>query len=207
MSKDLPPARQARVEKAPDHPAIGSPAWNAAYDRHRLEIALRMGRFFVGHLIRLYEAFDGDLTQVIVLGEIGHHNATRAHDESRRLRARGGPRPPVVSAELLPCNAFSISQATGIPRETVRRKIATLVRRGWVMRNPRGEVSVTAAVGARFMPLFNRETLAELLTLAGELSGLLAGGQVAAPVAEERAVRKRERPAQTCSRRNRPSGI
>jgi hypothetical protein len=148
-----------------------SAAGGAAYETHQTEIAIRMGRFFVEHLIRLYRAFDGDLTQVIILGEIGHHNTTRTHPAAGPRR-----RPPATPSveDFLPCNAFSISQATGIPRETVRRKIAGLVRRGWVRQNARGEVFVTPAAGAHFMPVFNRDTLLDVLAVADELRSLLA---------------------------------
>lgn len=170
MPSALPPASASGPG-----PLSGLPDRDAAYAEHQTEIAIRMGRFFVEHLIRLYRAFDGDLTQVIILGEIGHHNTTRTHAVSRpgarpRHRAPSAPTPE----GMLPCNAYSLSQSTGIPRETVRRKIAALVRRGWVRQNARGEVFVTPAAGARFMPEFNRETLRALLALADDLSALLS---------------------------------
>ena len=48
----------------------------SAYEACRTEVAIRMGRFFVQHLMRLHREFDGDLEQVIPLGEIGHQNAS-----------------------------------------------------------------------------------------------------------------------------------
>jgi hypothetical protein len=164
---------------APSEPArpareTGSPEWAEAYREHGTEIAIRMGRFFVQHLIDLYRAFDGDLVSVIILGEIGHHNTTRSHAPARTPgRSRASAKAATPGAPLLPCNAFSLSQATGIPRETVRRKIAALVRRGWVRQNARGEVFVTPAAAAHFTPDFNRVTLNRLLTLADELRALL----------------------------------
>lgn len=178
MTKVLSSAFPAGASSAParTNPAR-SAANGAAYEAHQTEIAIRMGRFFVEHLTRLYRAFEGDLTQVIVLGEIGHHNTTRTYPAAGagpRRRSSAAP----TSKDLLPCNAFSISQATGIPRETVRRKIAALVHRGWVRQNDRGEVFVTPAAGAHFMPVFNRDTMLDVLAVADDLRALLS-----APVA------------------------
>ena len=47
---------------------------------------------------------------------------------------------PSMRATLLPCNAFSISEATGIPRETVRRKASELVAEGLLERVGRSDL-------------------------------------------------------------------
>lgn len=138
-----------------------------------------MGRFFVRYFTRLYHEFEGDLALIIVLGEIGHHNTCQLfaarNPQGSRHHAFGD------TAEgwnqLVPCNAFSLSAATGIPRETVRRKIATLVKRGWIKRNDRGEVFIVPAVGEHFMPDFNLQVLREILALGDELGALLAKGR------------------------------
>jgi hypothetical protein len=139
-----------------------------------------MGRFFVRYLLRLYHEFDGDLALIIVLGEIGHHNTSHFYAANTLAKAVVSTRwsdPALHSNDLLPCNAFSLSEATGIPRETVRRKIATLVERGWVKRNTKGEVFITPAVADYFTPDFNVRTLQELLMLSDELRSLLAKGR------------------------------
>lgn len=43
-------------------------------------------------------------------------------------------------------NAFSVSKATGIPRETVRRRVDKLVKKGWLAKNAKGEIAITDAV-------------------------------------------------------------
>jgi len=92
---------------------------------HHYEVTYVVGRFLTDHLIRVYAAFDGDITAAIVLGTIGQHNYRRYYTEGGRkfegrfhqLVARGEHLP-----HARPCNALSISDSTGIPRETVRRK-------------------------------------------------------------------------------------
>ena len=54
---------------------------------------------------------------------------------------------------LRPCNALSIAEATGIPRETVRRKVLTLIDRGMVYRAANGHLFVHPSVPQRFEEL------------------------------------------------------
>jgi hypothetical protein len=103
---------------------------------------LAVNMFIVRHLVRMYAAFDGDLVAAIILGEVAHHNVSgylARLAEARRSGAEALP-PPPDRCEYLPTNAFSIAQATGIPRQTVRRKVKALVARGWLIEDGRGLV-------------------------------------------------------------------
>lgn len=127
---------------------------------HHYEVTYVLGRFLTEHLIRVYAAFDGDLTAAIVLGVIGQHNYRRYYTESGRkleghfheLVARGDHLP-----HARPCNALSISDSTGIPRETVRRKIRMLIRKGWVKQVDRDKLIVTEVPAQHFVE-FNMDT-------------------------------------------------
>ena len=59
-----------------------------------------------------------------------------------RIRSRfqgQGPIPPAALVGRPPrTNSSSIAEVTGIPRETVRRKLEALARRGWVERDADG---------------------------------------------------------------------
>ncbi|HSP91024.1 MAG TPA: hypothetical protein VLN08_08960, partial [Vicinamibacterales bacterium] len=46
----------------------------AHFGEHAAAIALLTNVFHVRHLLRLYAAFDGDLLEALVLGEVAHHN-------------------------------------------------------------------------------------------------------------------------------------
>ena len=118
---------------------------------------LIVGLLGIWHLSRVHELFDGDYLLARILGEVGHHNISD-------MMARGELRVPVASLldaptpdqRLLPCNAFSIASACGLPRETVRRKVATLVKRGWLARRDNGDLYVTALPTEHFAA-FNQE--------------------------------------------------
>ena len=135
---------------------------------------LAVNLYLTRYLGRLHQAFDGDLSEAMVLGEIAHHNV------SGMLADVGGLthlREAVASGRLdrrayLPTNAFSIAQVTGIPRQTVRRKVASLIKRGWLRATPAGLV-VTGAPFEHFRD-FNRVNIADFLETAQALLGFLS---------------------------------
>jgi hypothetical protein len=143
--------------------------------QHHFEVTYVLGRFFTEHFIRVYKAFDGDLTAAIVLGTIGQYNYRRYYAEVGS-RAPGGFHQLAAKGAHLdyarPCNAMSISQSTGIPRETVRRKIRELIARGWLRRKGRDELFVTQAP-ARHFAEFDLETLEYFYDAAREVLQLV----------------------------------
>lgn len=122
--------------------------------QHREESVFLVNRWVTDHLLRLNREFEGDLTAALVLGTIGHHNARRFYDEivSAGDSHYSALRPTAFDGHLRPCNTQSISDSTGIPRETVRRKVAWLIRRGFVRRIGRSTLFVTPAAGEHFAP-------------------------------------------------------
>jgi len=135
------------------------------YETHKSAVAIIMGHFFLRYLNLLYREFEGDLVLPMVLGEIAHHNIFRFYSRMgssievhEQLLTH-----PESKQHLEPTNAFSISHATGIPRETVRRKIKKLEKKGWIVKNERGELFMSETVGEHFMKDFNKRLLSELL--------------------------------------------
>ena len=143
--------------------------------QHHHEVTYVLGRFMTEHFIRVYKAFDGDLAAAIVLGTIGQYNYRRYYAEVggkapegfHRLAERGEHR-----AHARPCNAMSISQSTGIPRETVRRKIRQLVAKGWVRKAGPDKLIITS-LPARHFAEFDLETLEHFHAAAQEVLRLV----------------------------------
>lgn len=169
----VPVIRQPRETRTDsDVPQIGA----EAFERHRLFIGIAINRMMLAHLGTVYRSFDGDLVRAIVLGETTHHNVEGLlqacdHDERRFRDAIGGP---AGLARIPPSNAFSISQATGIPRETVRRKVRKLVKAGLLVRQPNGDLFVVLTPGAytRF-DADTRSVANALLDTASRITGRL----------------------------------
>jgi len=134
------------------------------YQEHAVAITIVMAAFHLRHLSRLYREFNGDLVLPIILGEIGHYNVMRFFSSDGYVRNPQEIPTDLASDPLLrPCNAFSISEATGIPRETVRRKVEKLIAIGWIRRDSRGHLFITEKPQEHFVPEFNLESLKELL--------------------------------------------
>lgn len=143
-----------------------------------------INEFMVWHLSRVRAQFDGDLDCALVLGEIAHFNVQKFL--SRTLipnpvvnealhQASGLKRyseSAVIQPLLKPCNALSISASTGIPRETVRRKIQWLEKQGWIEKNAKGQLSITP-MPAEVFKEFNQEMLDEFLQVSESIRTIL----------------------------------
>ncbi len=178
------------------HPSPPSrPATRAALERHAGAITVLMNMMLVRHLIGVYKAFDGDVVAAIVLGEIAHYNLspligrTRTPVELSEALQAGRD---TLSQTFVPTNTFSIAQATGIPRETVRRKVADLVRRGWIVRDADGNLFVAAEANAAFAE-FHVERLQDLLAASRAIETLLQDDPGAS-------ARRRRRPSSPSTR-------
>jgi hypothetical protein len=127
-------------------------------------------------LILCRRAFDGDLDKMIILSIIGERTLTveRAAGISyeRFLEGLRGP------ASSKPINVQSISECTGIPRETVRRKIGQLIERGWVQRDESGLLFVLPQASRDLRPItegtleYLRRVGAAILRVAGRATDL-----------------------------------
>ncbi len=142
-------------------------------DRHAYQVSHLIAGFTVPLLRTLYHQFDGDLAQVIVLGEISLRNVSQFFD-------KGGADTPEKLLDdrdrreqlMQSCNALSISEATGIPRETVRRKVTLLIDKGWLHRDAHQRLVVSRRGGAGFARR-NAQAVHDILELAGRLQALL----------------------------------
>lgn len=107
-------------------------------------------RAFTALLVECRKHFNGDMDEMLVLSVIGKRTLTPQRSEGltypeflrgRRNDSRKGR-----------INTQSIAISTGIPRETVRRKVARLVERGWVTRNEDGTYEVTEKAAVDLAP-------------------------------------------------------
>jgi len=153
----------------------------AAYEQHKSAIAVLMGQFFCAHLKRLHREFAGDLITPIILGEIGHHGVARLTRQDGALPDEAFWSEAAHWSQLSACNAHSISLVTGIPRETVRRNIQALMKKGWVMAGEEGGVRLTPACAAHFQGDMNLDMLRELLRVAARAEALLGMSRAARP--------------------------
>lgn len=147
-------------------------------------VALLLVRHEIRNLRRWFEEFDRDILLPILLGEIALHNIGAFENGGKPAAAAGAPAAheaveddglTLEACSFRPCNAYSIAAATGLPRETVRRKIGRLVELGWVTRRDNGHLFVTSAALEHFGSLLNARELTELIDTADCVRKLIAG--------------------------------
>jgi hypothetical protein len=141
------------------------------YAANRERISVALSAFTVPLLGRIYRAFGGDIVAAIVLGEIAHRNV------EAWLSDYGNPEKLLNDPErrkslMRPCNALSVAEACGLPRETVRRKVATLIERGYIYRSDEGHLYLTRTVSDDFEEM-TPKIVEELIATARRLESLL----------------------------------
>ena len=111
-------------------------------ERNFGKLNARHAAAFTRHLIECRRACDGDLDLFLVLTIIGERTFSprSAPDAMSHTAFLAGT---VDSVEPLAINLQSIADYSGIPRETVRRKIEQLIARGWVRRDALRFVTAT----------------------------------------------------------------
>lgn len=123
-------------------------------------------------LIAAREAFDGDLDLFLVLAIIGDRSfAAHKVDPSLTFDDWQARDEPMVTPEGI--NVRSISHFSGIPRETVRRKLAILIEKGWVVRGEDNSLSATVKARKELAPLTKGSIryLNEMFDLYSEFTG------------------------------------
>lgn len=128
--------------------------------------AVMLARYQIRSLRRLFEEFERDILLPILLGEIALHNIGALENGCESLLSADSEQ---VAPMLRPCNAYSIAAATGLPRETVRRKIVRLAELGWISRQDNGHLFLTAKAMDYFGCLLGSRELPELLETADRI--------------------------------------
>ncbi|MGA7269059.1 MAG: hypothetical protein ACRCVZ_04260 [Aestuariivirga sp.] len=128
----------------------------------------------VGNLTRLLiaarQAFDGDLDMFLVLAIIGDRTfSARNADPALTFEAwQTGGAPHVATEDI---NIRSIADFSGIPRETVRRKLAQLIDKGWVVRGDNNALAATLKARNELAPL-TEESLRYLIQMFHLFEGI-----------------------------------
>ena len=127
--------------------------------------------FLVAHLTDIARAFDGDLQQPLILAVIGQVRLRAMRQAEEAGDASPPPRDMAITASRL-------ADVTGIPRETVRRKLKLLEARGWIARRPDGAFYLVADDSGDDVPARrhfqeqDKRTRRQVARLVAELSHL-----------------------------------
>jgi len=103
-------------------------------------------------LIDCRKHFDGDLDLFLVLCVIGDRTFSAQHAPPD-MDFGTWKSASVSHVRSIEINVQSLSDYSGIPRETVRRKLNILLEKGWVERDERGFITATDKVKQDLAPL------------------------------------------------------
>jgi DNA-binding MarR family transcriptional regulator len=121
-------------------------------------------------LVSLRRHFDGDLDRMLVLAIIGSRHLARGRiDHMSYHQVISGKKPEKAPA---PINVQSIADYSGIPRETVRRKVRDLEQSGWVERSDDGLLTVGHRAAQDLVPTTaaTLQYLATIVTVCNEVT-------------------------------------
>ena len=124
---------------------MASEAASAALTERFFDAQYVWTSFLLEHLVSVRQRL-GDLDTALLLTVIGL---------SALQGARAGQVPDA------PVNAHSLALVTGIPRETVRRKLAALGRRGWIEPSPDGGWRLVIEFGGEVAAYRNLDDLTQ----------------------------------------------
>jgi DNA-binding MarR family transcriptional regulator len=93
--------------------------------------------FFINHLVDCSRTFDGDLQELLVLAIIGQV-CLRSYLDGVSVANQ---------QDYRAISASRIADVTGIPRETVRRKLRSLSDRGWITQSEDSSWKLTVENG------------------------------------------------------------
>jgi hypothetical protein len=145
----------------------------AAFDRAFGLAAFAMNRFIVDHLLRFGRHFGADYPMLLVWGVVAHQSLIglipMGSMPSQLLNEEGmlsDPQPALRAVRVR-----DLCQITGIPKETVRRKLLKLSGAGWIAQQGEGWViNRETVVDLRD---FTRESMTRLLSTADHVRSLL----------------------------------
>ena len=107
---------------------------------------------FTWFLAKCRKQFSGDLDLMLVLATIGDRTLAARHVPADMTYEQfvGGQ---MGHVPVEPINIQSVADFLGMPKETVRRKINSLIDLGWVERDANGALAATAKAARELAPL------------------------------------------------------
>jgi hypothetical protein len=140
----------------------------AAYIKNYTKMQYHWVQFFSEHVSDSSRQFGGDLQMMLVLAIVG-----QCALEQFREQRLGDIEPQEVAG----ISASSLADITGIPRQTVRRKLQALAAKGWIAQNSDGSWAIVidsqGSPAARDLHELDRRGIRRIARLSARLSRLV----------------------------------
>lgn len=135
-------------------------------------VAFAANRHLIDHMRRITRELDVDLETAMIWGTLAHLNVSQAYAPGvppHELLAGGR----LAQGILNPVRQADVVQVCGLPRETVRRKLAKLEAMGRVRRLDDGRWSLVPEAVDAHVHEFTRETVRRLMQTAEHIERIL----------------------------------
>lgn len=144
------------------------------FDKAFSLVAFTLNRFIIDHLLRFARQFGPDYQMMVVWGVLAHQCVIHHLPAGSRPGQVLGPDGRLAKAEpdLRPVRQRDLSQITGIPKETVRRKLLKLEQEGWIRRKSPGWILNRENLDPELRE-FSRESARRLLAVSDHIRHLL----------------------------------
>lgn len=158
-------------------PGAGAGGDMEHFDKVFSLVAFAVNRHIVDHLLRFARQFGPDYQMLVIWAVLAHqcvlHLVPLGVRADAILNDRGRLADP--DPDLHPVRQRDLSQITGIPKETVRRKLLKLEQNGWIARKGNGWVMVATSIDPELRE-FSRESARRLLVVADQIRAMLRQG-------------------------------
>ena len=127
----------------------------AAHLRAFSLVAFTMNRFIIDQIVRSARQFDNDIEAMILFGMLSHLNVAHLMPPGSRPSQMLSSQGRVLDAQpqLRPMRVRDLTLISGRPRETIRRKLESLVAQGRVLRVDDGYVLNAASIDPQMQSL------------------------------------------------------
>lgn len=120
---------------------LQSELFSELFGRSFSMLAFIVNRHLVDHFMRVSRELDLDYEAIVIWAVLAHQNCAHlvrpGAAPGNILNEKGLVQPSLI-LELRPLLLRDVSHITGIPRETVRRKLARLKQAGWIKQTDAG---------------------------------------------------------------------
>ena len=140
--QDIKASRVKRAAKQGDAPApeapVPDPGPSVRDHPHSRLIAHFVAEFILRSAEGVSQVFDHDYEAAILFLTISNRNSEKVMSDPKLREIYGSYQSTIPPEHALLISRMALARATGLPRETVRRKVARLIAKGWVIELPGG---------------------------------------------------------------------
>jgi hypothetical protein len=133
-----PAPRRAAPGSAPVPAELPDPGPSVRDHPHSRVIAHFLVEFILRSAESVAASFDHDYEEALIFLTISNRNSEKVMNDAKLRELYGSYTSTIPPEHALLISRLALARATGLPRETVRRKVARLMARGLVIELPGG---------------------------------------------------------------------